>query len=152
MSDPSALSSRLRDQRSRKRFLDKQISVLDLWPSIRLHDIRPPSIKLHGIKFQGIRPHSAELLNVSGLSRDLFLPIRMANPRLTNQGTSWRNRRRWRMINSIGSCLFRCRAWYSGWIIRWSPVNNHQKEGRHSPLEDSYERDFFVRWSDWPIR
>jgi hypothetical protein len=52
-----------------------------------LHGIKLPSIKLCGIKFQGIRLHGARLLSISDLSRDLFLPIRMANPRLTNQGT-----------------------------------------------------------------
>jgi hypothetical protein len=103
MSDPSALSSRLRDQRSRKRCPDKQILAQDLWPSIkiqgiwlpniRLHGIklqgmRLPSIKLHGIKFEGIKPHGTRLLSISGFSKDLFLRIRMANPRLTNQGTS----------------------------------------------------------------
>jgi hypothetical protein len=74
MFDPNALSSRLRDQRSRKKCPDKHIFKL-------------PSIKLCGIKFQGIRLHGARLLSISDLSRDLFLPIRMANPRLTNQGT-----------------------------------------------------------------
>jgi hypothetical protein len=98
MSDPSALSSRLRDQRSRKRCPDKQILAQDLWPSIKIQGIWLPNIRLHGIKLQGIRlpsiklhgirPHGAKLLSISGLSRDLFLPIRMANPRLTNQGTS----------------------------------------------------------------
>jgi hypothetical protein len=73
---------------SRKRCPDKKNSAQDLWPSIRFHGIRPPSIKLHGIKFQGIRAHGAKLLSISGLSKDLFLPIKMANPRLTNQGTS----------------------------------------------------------------
>jgi hypothetical protein len=103
MSNPSVPFSRLKDQKSRKRCPNKQISAPDLWPSIkiqgirlpiiRLHgiklqDSRLPSIKLHGIKFQGIMLHGARLPSISGLSRDLFLPIKMASPRLTNQGTS----------------------------------------------------------------
>jgi hypothetical protein len=97
MFDPSAFSSRLRDQRSRKKCPNKQISAQGLWPSIKiqgiclpnikLHGIKLLSIKLHGIKFQGIRLHGARLLSISDLSRNLFLPIRMINPRLTNQGT-----------------------------------------------------------------
>jgi hypothetical protein len=94
MSNPSAPFSKLKNRWSRKRCPDKQISAQDLWPSIKiqgiwllgiklhgikLQGIRLSSIKLHGIKFQGIRPHDAKLLN-----RDLFLLIRMANPRLTN--------------------------------------------------------------------
>jgi hypothetical protein len=103
MSDPSVPFSKLKDQKSRKMCLDKKISAKDLWPSIkiqgirvlsiRLHgiklqEIKLPSIKLHGIMFQGIMPHGARLPSISSLSRDFFLPIRMANPRLTNQGTS----------------------------------------------------------------
>jgi hypothetical protein len=103
MSDPSAPFSRFRNQRSRKRCLDRKISAQDLWPntkiqgiwllSIRLHGIKLqgiklPSIKLHGFKFQGIRLHDVRLLSISILNIDLFLPIRMTNPRLTNQGTS----------------------------------------------------------------
>jgi hypothetical protein len=106
MSNPSSPSSRLREQRSRKRCPDKQISTQDLWPSIRLHGIRLQGIKLpirlhgiklqdirllnikpHGIKSQGIMPHGARLPNINGLNKDLFLPIRVANPKLTNQGT-----------------------------------------------------------------
>jgi len=87
MSDPSALSSRLRDQRSRRRCLDKQILAQDLWPSIRLHGFKPPGIKLHGIKFNAIKPHCDRLLSISRLNKDLVLLIRMANPTLTNQGT-----------------------------------------------------------------
>jgi len=92
MFDPSAFSSRLRDQRSRKKCPNKQISAQGLWPSIKIQGICLPnikllSIKLHGIKFQGIRLHGARLLSISDLSRNLFLPIRMINPRLTNQGT-----------------------------------------------------------------
>jgi hypothetical protein len=90
MSDPSVSFSRLKDQRSRKRFPDKQISAQVLWPNRRPQCIRPPSIKLHGIKLQHIRPHGARLPSINNLSRDLFLPIRMANTRLTNQGTSLR--------------------------------------------------------------
>jgi hypothetical protein len=103
MADPSALFLWLKVKRSRKRCPDKQISTQDLWPSIKIHGIRlpsimihgiklqgirAPSIKLHDIKFQGIMPHRAKLPSISGLSRDLFLSIIMANPRLTNQGTS----------------------------------------------------------------
>jgi hypothetical protein len=137
MSNPNVPFSRLKEQRSRKRCPCKQILAQDLWPSKRLQGIRPSSIKL-----QGIRPHGAKLPSTSNLSRDLFLSIRMANPRLTNQGTSWRSCKRWRMINSIARCLFGYRAWYNGWIIRWSPVNNQQKEGRHG----SERRQTFTLW------
>jgi hypothetical protein len=86
MSDPSAPFSKLREQRSREKCLDKQISAQDLWLSIRLHgiklqDIRLLNIKPHGFKSQGIMPHGARLLSINGLSRDLFLPSKMANPR-----------------------------------------------------------------------
>jgi hypothetical protein len=118
MSDPNAPFSRVREQRLRKRCLDKKISAQDLWPNIRLHGIKLQGnklpirlhgiklqdIKLHNIKSQGIMPHGARLLSISGLSRDLFLPIKMANP------STSKNRRRWRMINTIGSYLFGCRA------------------------------------------
>jgi hypothetical protein len=52
--------------------------ALDLWPNIRLHGIRPHIIRLHDIK----------LLSISGNNNNLFLPIIMANPRQTNQGTT----------------------------------------------------------------
>jgi hypothetical protein len=123
MSDTNAPFSKIRKQRSRKKCPDKQIKAQDLWPSIGLHGIRllirlhgiklqnlrPLNIKSHGIKTQGIMPHDARLLNISGLSRDLFLPIIVANPRPTNPGTS-KSRRRWRMINTTGSHLFGCRT------------------------------------------
>jgi hypothetical protein len=119
MSDPSAPFSKLREQRSRKKCPDKQITAQDLWPSIRLHGIRlhgiklqslrPLNIKSHGIKSQGIMPHGARLLSISSLSRDLFLPIIVANSRPTNPGTS-KSRRRWRMINTTGSHLFGCKT------------------------------------------
>jgi hypothetical protein len=77
MSDPSALSSKLKKKKSRKKCPDKQITAQDLSPSIRLHGIRIIT-RLHGIKLQGIRflikphgimPQGARLLSISGLSR-----------------------------------------------------------------------------------
>jgi len=119
MSDPNAPFSKLRKQSSRKKCPDKQIIAQDHWPNIRLHGIRlhginlqslrPLNIKSHGIKTQGIMPLSARLLNISGLSRDLFLPIIVANPRHTNPGTS-KSSKRWRLINTIGSHLFGCKT------------------------------------------
>jgi hypothetical protein len=119
MFDPSAPFLKLREQRSRKKCLDKQITVQDLWPSIILHGIRLLGIKLqgirllnikpYGIKTQGIMPHGTRLLSISGLSRDLFLPSKMANQRLTNPSTSKR-RRRWRMIKTARSYPSGCRA------------------------------------------
>jgi hypothetical protein len=76
---------------------------------IKLQDIKHITIKPHGIKSKGIMPHSTRLLSISGLSRDLFLPSKMANPRLTNP-TILKGRRRWRMINIARSYLFGCRA------------------------------------------
>jgi hypothetical protein len=101
MSDPSAPFSKLREQRSRKKCPNKQILAQDLWPNIRLHGIRFPirlhgiklqgirllNIKPHGIKSQGIMPHNARLPSISSLIRDLFLPIKVANPRLTKPST-----------------------------------------------------------------
>jgi hypothetical protein len=87
MSDPSALSSKLRKQRSRKN------------PGIRLLNIKP----------HGIMPHDARLLNVSSLSSNLHLPVIVANPRPTNP-SPLKGRRRWKMINTIESHLFRCKA------------------------------------------
>jgi hypothetical protein len=74
MPDPSAPSSKLREQRSRKKCPDKQITAQDLWPSIRLQGIR-----LFNIKSLGIMPHWARLLSISDLSKDLFLPSKMEN-------------------------------------------------------------------------
>jgi len=127
MSDPSALSSKLRKQRSRKKYPDKQMMAQDLWPSIRLHGIRI-LIKLHGskipgtrllnIKPHGIMSHDARLLSVSGLSIDLYLPVIVANPRPTNP-SPLKGRRRWKMINTAESHLFGCKAWWSGWVNIW---------------------------------
>jgi hypothetical protein len=118
MSHPSAPSSKLREQRSRKKCPDKQIMSQDLWLSIRLHGTGL-LIMLHGIKHQGIKllnikplgimNHNARLLSISGLSSDLYLPIIVANPRSTNPSTL-KSRRRWRMINTVGSHLFGCKA------------------------------------------
>jgi hypothetical protein len=122
MSNPSALSSKLRKQRSRKKCPDKQITAQDLWPSIRLHGIRILT-RLHGIKLQGImlfiKPHDIKtlgimpqgtrLLSINGLNRDLFLPIIVANPSSTNPSIS-KSRRRWKMIYTAGSHLFGCKV------------------------------------------
>jgi hypothetical protein len=62
----SAHFSKLRDRRSRRSCQDKLHSALDFWLGIRLHGIKPLGIRL---------------LNISCNSSDLFLPIRMANPR-----------------------------------------------------------------------
>jgi hypothetical protein len=56
--------SRLREQRSRKRCLDKQILAQDLWPSIKIHGIRFSSIRPHGIKLQGIWLPSIKLQGI----------------------------------------------------------------------------------------
>jgi hypothetical protein len=118
MSDPSAPFLKLREQRSRKKCPNKQISAQDLWPSIRLHGIRLLirlqgirllNIKPHGIKTQGIMPHGTRLLSISGLSRDLFLLSKIANQRLTNPSTS-KGCKKWRMIKIARSYPFGCRA------------------------------------------
>jgi hypothetical protein len=70
----SAPFSKLRDQRLRKSCQDKLHLALDLELGIRL---------------DGIKPHNIRLFSISGINNDLFLPIRMANPRKTNQGTTW---------------------------------------------------------------
>jgi len=98
MSDPSASFSKIRAQRSRKKCPNKEIMARDLWPNIRLHGIRLLGIKLqcirplniypNGIKTQVIVTHGARLLNINDLSRDLFLPSKMANQRLTNPSIS----------------------------------------------------------------
>jgi hypothetical protein len=87
--------------------------------AIRLHGIRLHRIKLqgimllnikpYGIKSQGIMPHGAKLPSISGLCRDLLLPIKVTNPRLTNPGTL-KSCRRWRMINAARNYLFGCKA------------------------------------------
>jgi hypothetical protein len=64
---------------------------------------------LVNIKPHGIMSHGTRLLNISCLSRDLFLPIIVANSRPTNPGIL-KSRRRWRMINTARSYLFGCRA------------------------------------------
>jgi hypothetical protein len=107
MLDGSAPFSRLREQRSRKKCLDKQILAQDLWPSIRLHGIKLQGIRLFIIKPHCIMPHGSRLPSICGLSRDLFLPINVANPRLTNPGTLKSHKRR-KMINAARSYLFGC--------------------------------------------
>jgi hypothetical protein len=128
MFDPSAPFSKHKKQRSRKKCPDKQITAQDLWPSIRhnffwiltrLHGIKLQGIRLlikpHGIKTPGIMPKGARLHSISGLSRDLFLPIIVANPSSTNPSIS-KSHRRWKMIYTAGSHLFGCKAWCCGWI------------------------------------
>lgn len=151
MSDACAPFSRLRERRERKKCPNKQITAQNLWPSIRLHGIKLQVIKLpikhhgiklqdimllnikpYGIKSQGIMPYGARLFSISGLSRNLFLPSKMVNQRLTNPSTS-KSHRRWRMIKTSRSYLFGCRAWYSGWI---------KKEGWHG----SRRRKTFTPW------
>jgi len=75
-------------------------------------------MKLHGIKLHGIRllikPHGIKLqgtrrLSISNLSRDLFLPIIVANPSSTNPSIP-KGRRRWKMIYTAGSHRFGCKA------------------------------------------
>jgi hypothetical protein len=83
--DLNAPFSKLRDQKSRKRCQDKLHSILELWPSIRLHGIKLLSIRLLGIRSHNIRPYDIWLLNISSINNDLFLPIRMPNPRKTNK-------------------------------------------------------------------
>jgi hypothetical protein len=113
LSDLSAPFSKLREKRSRKKFPNKQITAQDPWPSIRICGIRLliklHGIKPHGIKTQGIMPHDARLLSISGLSRDLLLPRKMKNKRLTNPSTS-KSRKRWRMIKTARSYPSGCRA------------------------------------------
>jgi hypothetical protein len=72
-SNPNAHFLKLRDPRSRKGCLSKLHSAPDFWPYIRLHSTKP---------------HNIRLFNISGINSDLFLPIRMAKPRPTNQGTT----------------------------------------------------------------
>jgi hypothetical protein len=112
MSDPSTPFSKLKEQRSRKKCPDKQIMAQDLWSSIRHHGIR-----LLGIKTQGIMPHGAKLPSISDLSRDLFLPIIVANPKPTNPSTL-KSRRRRRMINTARSYLFGCKTRCNGRISK----------------------------------
>jgi len=51
----------------------------------------------------------ARLLSINGLSKDLFLPIIMANPSSTNPSIS-KSHRRWKMIYTAGSHLFGCKV------------------------------------------
>jgi len=137
MSNPSAPSLKHKRQRPRKKCLDKLIMALDLWLSIRLHGIRH-LIKLHGGKHQGIKLLNIKLLglmhlgtnhlSISDTSRDLYLPIIVAKPR--SNPSTWKGRRRWKMINTTVSHLFGCKAWWNGWVSRWSHASNHQLEGR----------------------
>jgi hypothetical protein len=60
---PSAPFSKLKDQRPRNRCQNKLHSALDPWPGIRFN-------------------------HISSNSSDLFRPIKMANSRQTNQGTT----------------------------------------------------------------
>jgi len=76
---------------------------------------------LHGIKLLGLMHHGTWHLSISGLSNNLYLPITVANPR-SNPSTV-KGHRRWKTINTTGSHLFGCKAWWNGW------VNIHRKVG-----------------------
>jgi hypothetical protein len=47
-----------------------------------------------------------------------------------------------KMINTAWSQLFGCKAWWNGWVNKWSPTNNHPQEGRLG-LE---RREMFTTW------
>jgi hypothetical protein len=80
-SNPCFHFSRLRDQRLRRSCQDKLHLALDLWQGIGLHSI-------------------------SGDNNDLFLPIRIVNPRRTNKGATRRSHIGLKATNFIRSCLF----------------------------------------------
>jgi hypothetical protein len=88
MSDPSAPSSKLREQMSRKKCPDKHITAKTSGPVS--DSMASGGIKLQGIRLLtspiGIMLHGAKLLSINDLSRDLFLPIIVANPSPTNPG------------------------------------------------------------------
>jgi hypothetical protein len=69
----------------------------------------PPTVedkgndKING-DVSGTQTQGARLLSINGLSRDLILPIIVANPRPTNPSTL-KSHRRWEMINTLGSYL-----------------------------------------------
>jgi hypothetical protein len=86
----SAPFSRLRKPRPGKKFLDKQIMALDLWPS----GIRFPIIKHQDIKLLGLMHHDTRYLSTSGLSSGLYQPITVATQR-TNS-SSLGGLRRWK--------------------------------------------------------
>lgn len=120
-----------RKPRSRKKCHDKQIMALDLKPNIKLRGIRHLTM-LHGGKHQGIKLLNIKLLGLmhlgsrylsnSGLSSDLYQSIIVAPQRP--------NLRRWKKINTTVRHLSRCRAWWSGWVSKWSLANNHPQEGK----------------------
>jgi hypothetical protein len=132
MSDPSAPFWKHRKTRPRKKCPNKLIMALDLRLSIRIWGIRHLT-KLHGGKHQGIKliglMHlDSRHLSISGLSSDLFQPIRVA-PQRPNL-SSLEGLRRWKRNNSTVSHLSGCRAWWSVWISKWSPASNLPQEGR----------------------
>jgi hypothetical protein len=111
--------------------------ALDLWPDIKLHGIRHLT-KLHGGKHQGIKSLNikplglmhlgSRHLSINDLSSDLYLPITVAKPR--SNPSTLKGRKRWKRINTTVSHLFGCKAWWSGWVSKWSPASNHPLEGR----------------------
>jgi hypothetical protein len=117
MSDPRAPFLKHKKQRSRKKCPNKQIMANDLWPSIRLHGIKVLTrlhgirllIKPHGIKTPGIKLQGTRCLGISGLNRDLSLPIIVANPSSTNPSIP-KSRRRWKMIYTARNHRFGCKA------------------------------------------
>jgi hypothetical protein len=117
MSDPSAPFLKHKKQRSRKKCPDKQIMAQDLWLSSRLHGImfhgiKHQGIKLLNIKLLGLMPHGTRHHSISSLSSNLNLLIIVANPRPNPRPnpSTLNGRRRWKMINTAWSHLFRCKA------------------------------------------
>jgi hypothetical protein len=111
--------------RPRKKYPDKLIMALNLWPSFRLHGIRLPIIKHQDIKLLGLMHHDTRHLSISGLSNYLYLPITVATPKTSPRSLG--GLKRWKKSNTTVSHLSRCRAWWSGC---WSPASNHPHEGR----------------------
>jgi hypothetical protein len=67
---------------------------------------KPPRKATHVLDVQT----SIRLLSISYNSGDLFLPIKMENPRRTNQGTTRRSREKRKVTNLMRGCLFLCGA------------------------------------------
>jgi hypothetical protein len=77
-----------------------------------LHGIKHQGIRLLNIKLLSLMHHDTRDLSISDLSRDLYLPITVANPR--SNPSTLKGHRRWKMINTTKSHLFGCKAWWSG--------------------------------------
>jgi len=104
-----------------------------------LHGIKHQGIRLLNIKLLSLMHHDTRDLSISDLSRDLYLPITVANPR--SNPSTLKGHRRWKMINKRSTYLDAKHDGVDGSTDEVLPATTHrkaslgQKEGRCSAQE-----------------